>query len=72
MRFLGALALTLSMLAGCTIHSVALPPTPNVVAKQRVPGSCELVIVGAIDEERCTETKGLKELCITNLRTAID
>lgn len=72
MRLLGALALTVSILAGCTIHSVALPPTPNVVAKQRVPGSCELVIVGAFDEERCTETEGLKDLCISNLRTAVD
>jgi hypothetical protein len=68
----GAIALSLVLIASaCTVNSQARIPDPNVLAERQTGGSFEIDVSSVPEAAHCSAQGGLKDLCVTQFRTAI-
>lgn len=54
------------------MNAVAQAPTPNVLPQHETAAGIAAGIEGIEDAQYCSHTAGLKDLCVTQLRSALD
>ena len=64
--------LVATFLAGCSISVQAPIAKPNYVAGTQFPSPAKGSVTGATDAETCSQTPGIKELCVTGLKSALE
>jgi hypothetical protein len=60
------------MLAGCTVHTVAPTPTPNIIPRGRLQTPFTIGRLVAPREEVCSSHEGLKDLCVERFHDSFE
>jgi hypothetical protein len=71
-RSIMVLALSLMIFeVGCSVSFVAPKPQANFVAQVKLNGTPQIEVTGAVDAEQCHSTPGIKDICVTGLKRAM-